>query len=55
MRVVTEAQTGGRLTPEDTQAAVTATGVTALKDLLVRPDLIPTFEAVLATLITPAA
>lgn len=55
MRVVTEAQTAGRLTPENTAAAVAAVGLAALKDLLVRPDLIPDFETTLTALMTPAA
>lgn len=55
MRKVTEAQTQGRITVEHTNAAVTAVGLTGLRDLLTRPDLIPSFEATLDQLMTPVA
>lgn len=55
MRKVTEAQTAGRITADLTTGAVQATGLTALRDLLARPDLIPSFETTFDAMLAPAA
>lgn len=45
MRKVTAAQTAGHITVEETNAIISQLGLTAVRDLIARPDLVPTFEA----------
>lgn len=55
MRDVTALQSAGRLTADDVNATLTACGLEALRDLLVRPDLIPTFKATIDAFTRPEA
>lgn len=45
MRKVTAAQAAGHMTVEETNAVVAQLGLAAVRDLITRPDLLPTFEA----------
>lgn len=47
MRVVTGLQTAGKLTIEDTNAIAVGLGLTGLRDVLKRPDLVPSFYQLL--------
>lgn len=55
MRDVTQLQSAGRLTADDVNATLTACGLETLRDLLVRPDLIPTFRATVEAFTRPEA
>lgn len=48
MKRVTSLQTAGKLTVDETAALATGLGLTAVKDLLQRPDLLPAFSDSLA-------
>lgn len=45
MRKVTAAQAAGHMTVEETNVVVAQLGLAAVRDLITRPDLLPTFEA----------
>jgi len=47
MRKITGMQTAGTLTVEQTTAISQSLGITGVRDLMVRPDLIPAFDALL--------
>jgi outer membrane biosynthesis protein TonB len=51
MGEVTQAQTAGKITAEETTAALAGLGLSQLRDLLTRPDLIPAFEATISAMI----
>ncbi len=47
MRKVTTRQAAGVLTVEGTAEISSALGITGVRDLLARPDLVPSFDALL--------
>lgn len=49
MRKITAMQTAGSLTVEQTQQISASLGITGVRDLMHRPDLIPSFDALLPT------
>ena len=44
MRKVTAAQTAGHITVEETNAVIAQLGLSAVRDLIARPDLVAPFE-----------
>jgi hypothetical protein len=54
MRIVTEAQTAGKITAADVNTAVQAVGLAQLRDLMTNPDFIPAFEETVGALIAAA-
>lgn len=51
MGKVTQAQTVGKISAEEVTACLGGLGLTQLRDLLTRPDLIPAFEATVDAMI----
>jgi hypothetical protein len=47
MKKVTGLQTAGLLTVQSTSEIAQALGLTGMRDMLHRPDLVPTFDALL--------
>jgi len=47
MRKITGLQSAGHLTVEGTTQIATSLGITGVRDLMHRPDLIPSFDALL--------